>query len=487
MNIQKYYFLFLTIIYCSISPCKSENPATEIRAVWLTTNWNLDWPSSNLSADTQKKELIRILDNLQRSNINTVLFQVRIRGDVFYKSNIEPYSPFFSLKHGGQNYDPLAFAIQECHKRGLELHAWFVTYPIGSNKQIGIQGSSSVAKKFPQLSKLHQGEWYLDPGNPQTRQYLLSLLDEIVSNYDIDGINFDYIRYPENAKRFPDTDTFKKYGRGLNIESWRRNNITQLVSDAYHLIKRRKPWVQVSCSPLGKYRSLNPMKGTWSAYESVHQDAVRWMQDGIIDAIYPMLYYNEVDFNLYVKDWEQNNNGRFVVPGLGVYRLMNNEGNWNLNDILSQINFLRENKSSGIAFYRAGNILNNIKDVREALNASYFKYPAKLPALTWLKNTRPYTPENIQVYKEGIYTAIEWQNSTTEQLTYTVYESQDENINIDNPQNIVMARIQGNKILIKTSDEERGTYFTVTASDRFHNESDSAPSTYYILSSILEK
>lgn len=489
MNIIR--FLFLSFLFSISFSCFGQEqiqiPTTEIRAVWLTTNWNLDWPSSPFFAETQKSELINILDKLQQSNINTILLQVRIRGDVFYKSNTEPYSPYFIKKTNNASYDPLSFAIEECHKRGLELHAWIVTFPVGSPKQVAAQGSSAVVKRHPQLCKLHQGEWYLDPGNPQARQYILSIVDEIVANYDIDGIHFDYIRYPENAKKFPDSDTFRKYGKGYTLDSWRRNNINLLVSSAYSLIKKRKPWVQVSCSPLGKYRSLDPMKGTWTAYESVHQDAAKWMQDGTMDTIYPMMYYNDVNFDSYVKDWERQSNGRFVVPGLGAYRLMSNEGNWSLDDILSQITFLRENKTNGFAFYRAGNIISNIKNINNTLVNNYFKYPAKLPAMVWLKNSPPPPPINIQVYRKGIYTVIEWDSVDQEQQTFTVYESPSNNIDINDARSIVMTRINGNSIFLKTRDEERGVYFTVTASDRYHNESAPSPSAFYVLSSTLEK
>lgn len=491
MNLN-FFRIFLIFLF-SISLTKisaQNNPNTEIRAVWLTTNWQLDWPSNIYSAEAQQKELIDILNQIQQANFNTIFFQVRIRGDVFYQSSIEPMSPFF-LKNIQSSYnipyDPLEFVIKECHRRGIQCHAWFVTFPVGSKKQVQYQGYASVVKKRPDLCKLYRGEWYLDPGNPLTQHYILSLVDEIVTRYDIDGIHFDYIRYPEGASKFPDKDTFLKYGQGQNIDEWRRSNINKIVKSIYTEVKQTKPWVQVSCSPIGRYKTLNPQKGTWTAYESVYQDAGLWMKEGIMDAVYPMMYYNESDFGRYVNEWEKESNGRFVVPGLAAYRLMQTEGNWETSDLTEQMDFIRSNSSIGMAFYRAGNILSNTKNIGDIIRENYFKYPAKLPPMVWLKRVPPSNPTNLKVYKEGQYIAIEWDASGSEEETYTLYESNYKQIDTNNPQNIVMTRINGNKIYLKSQDTEAGVYYTVTATDRYNNESLATHPAFYILSPTLEK
>lgn len=483
--------VFLSEFYFS-GLSAEEFPAREIRAVWLTTNWNLDWPSEGQTPENQKQELIRILDELLEANFNTVLFQARIRGDVFYRSQIEPWSPFFQKNTaiGARSaYDPLQFAIDECHKRGMECHAWFVTFPVGSPKQVRDHKKNSVVSRRPELCISYRGEWYLDPGNPQARNYILSLVDELVSNYDIDGIHFDYIRYPENASKFPDKDTHRKFGAGKQLREWREDNITQLVTGIYDLVKLRKPWIQVSCSPLGRYRSLNSRKDTWSAYESVHQDAGKWMREGKMDAVYPMLYYNEPDFNDYVEDWLKVSNDRFVVPGLGAYRLLPKEGDWSLDDIERQMDWIGKGAASGGAFYRAGNVLDNTKGVLNLLKEKYYVYPAKVPPMTWLDDTPPSAPRNIQVYRndDGLVT-IEWESSDrSEEQTYTVYEFNSDDIDTNNAGSIVMTGIRGNKILLNAPPSERGIYFTVTASDPYRNESYPAPSAFFILSVLLDK
>lgn len=482
--------LFLLCEFTSTS-LLAQNPETEVRAAWLTTNWNLDWPSSSMSPEDQQRELGQILDQLQDANFNTVLFQVRIRGDVFFQSKIEQWSPFISNNKTIGSitpYDPLAYAIQECHKRGLECHAWIVTFPLGSKRQVKEQGRSSVVARFPQLCKLYKDEWYLDPGNPEAQKHILRVVDEIVTNYDVDGIHFDYIRYPEAAARFPDKDTFVKYGKGESLSDWRRQNINTLVSNIYDQTKQKKAWVQVSCSPLGRYKDLDPLKGTWTAYSSVHQDAGKWMKDGKMDAIYPMLYYNDAKFGTYVDEWIKTSDGRLVVPGLGVYRLMPKEGNWTINDITGQIDLVRESGAAGVSYYRVGNVLSNIKGVKDAVK-QYYDYPAKLPSMKWLDDTAPLSPLDMQVYRdENGVTTIEWASSdSSEGQVYTVYESSTENFDIKNVKGIVATGLRGNKIQLETPDVEEGIYYAVTASDRFHNESVPCFPVYYILSKSLEK
>lgn len=177
---------------------------------------------------------------------------------MIYPSAIETFAESLTGSTGGNpGYDPLAFAIGECHKRGMELHAWIVTIPAGNTRQVQLQGRSSVVRKNRTICKLYKGNWYLDPGNPGTKEYLSCIVKEITSRYDIDGIHFDYIRYPEQADNFPDKDTYRKYGKGKELKQWRRDNITDIVHRLYTDIKTIKPWVKVSSSPIGKYRDTN--------------------------------------------------------------------------------------------------------------------------------------------------------------------------------------------------------------------------------------
>ena len=346
-------------------------PKKEIRAVWLTTVYGLDWPhrpaTNPQSRMAQQQALIEILDRLQAANFNMVFLQTRLRGDVIYRSKIEPASKTFSGRWGElPGYDPLAFAIEECHKRGMECHAWFVTFPVGTEKSVKEMGKQSVVRKHPKLCKRHNGEWYLDPGVPGTADYLLSLVKEIIEGYDIDGIHFDYIRYPEEAKSFPDKKLYNQSGKRRNLADWRRENINRIVYRLYDYVKQVKPWVQVSSSPLGKYNRIEQVPNAgWTAYESVYQDPKRWMEAGKQDMIVPMMYYLYKNFFPFVDNWVSLSNGRLIVPGLGAYRMDKSEADWTVNDITDQIDYSRYFGGAGCAFFRCGNVLYNEKGLYE--------------------------------------------------------------------------------------------------------------------------
>lgn len=232
-------------------PLAAQPPKHEVRAAWITAVYGLDWPrtraTSRESIRKQQAELIEILDRLKAANFNTVLFQTRTRGDVLYKSAIEPYNSILTGKVGGDpGYDPLAFAIAECHKRGMECHAWMVTIPLGNRKHVAALGKESVTKKKRAICVPYKREYFLNPGHPQTKEYLMSLVREVVERYDVDGIHFDYLRYPENAPRFPDSYDYRKYSKGRSLAQWRRDNLTEIVRYIYKGVKAMKPWVKVS-------------------------------------------------------------------------------------------------------------------------------------------------------------------------------------------------------------------------------------------------
>ncbi len=469
--------LFIIFFLCfSKNIVASNPPATEIRAVWLTTHLGLDWPKSDTNAEVQKRELIGILDNLQKNNFNTVIFQVRTRGEVLYKSNIEPMS---SLIKGSGNFDPLAFAIAETHKRGMECHAWFVTYPLGSNKHVNSLGAKSVVKKRPSITKKYKNDWYLDPGNPNTDEYLLSLVKEIVSNYDIDGIHFDYIRYPDNNGKFPDAATHRLYGKGKFLNDWRRDNITRFVTKVYDWVKSKKPWVQVSSAPLGRYRAINGKGGGWTAFETVYQDVGKWMKTGKQDAIFPMMYYKEGLFYPFVDDWVANANNRIVVPGLGAYQMI--ELGWSKNDIVNQIDYTREKNVYGQAFFRTENILSNTKGILNSLK-EYYKYPAKLPPLTWICDTIPARPIDLTAEKlPNGKLSLKWENGKNQKrVTYNVYRSLTEDFDVNKAENLLAVGLKEPKFEYSDYEMETAYYYYVTVSDSYHNESDiSAPAFFY--------
>ena len=472
-----------------------EPPKKEIRAVWLTTVYGLDWPHKPATTEAgrkaQQQALLDILDRLQEANFNMVFIQARLRGDVMYRSAIEPVSKTFSGKYGElPGYDPLAFVVDECHKRGMECHAWFVTFPLGTEKSVKEQGKLSVVKKKPKLCKRHNGEWYLDPGVPETADYILSLVKEIVNGYDIHGIHFDYIRYPEEAKTFPDKALYNRSGKKKSLADWRRENINRMVYRIYDWVKQTKPWVQVSSSPLGKYNRIERVPNAgWTAYESVFQDPKIWMQQGKQDMIVPMMYYLHKNFFPFVDNWVDNCNGRLVVPGLGAYRMDKSEADWAVNDITDQIDYSRYYGGAGCAFFRCGNVLYNDKGLYKELRDNYYKYPAQLPPLTWLNDSVPAAPEGIKVERLDDELHLTWQKPVSEKqdLTYTVYYSLTDSIDTASAKSILATNIYGNELFLPIDVEsERGYTFSVTASTRYRMESEPSPDTYYYLSKFIK-
>ena len=463
----------------------ASNPSpTEVRAVWLTTNYGLDWPRNRTDVEVQKRELIKMLDDLKKYNFNTVFFQARTRGEVLYKSRIEPMSSVVATARGGQiAFDPLLFAIEECHKRGITCHAWIVTYPLGSNRHVQDLGQRSITRKQPSIAIRYKNEWFLDPGNPQTDDYLLSIVNEIVKNYDVDGVHFDYIRYPDNPSLFPDKTMFNKYGKGKRIDDWRRENINRFVSKMYDSVKSVKPWVQVSSSPLGRYKPLHNKNDGWNAYGTVMQDAGFWMMSGKHDALYPMMYYRNQLFYPFADDWVVNSNNRILVPGLGAYQML--ELKWPKEDIVNQIDYTRDKKMSGQAYFRTENVLSNLKGILFNIN-DYYKYPAKLPAMTWLSDTIPDAPYDFTAETVNGIFQLKWKGDKTKRVTYTIYKSDNEKFDTEDATSIIATGVRDNMYEFYVEDNDEAYYYFVTTSDAFNNESVICNPAYYYHSTTIK-
>lgn len=471
-------YLHILLLLIGLLSCfsVSAQPKYEIRATWLTTLGGLDFPSVKASSpagiERQKQELCRILDELKQAHINTVLLQTRLRGDVIYPSRIETFAESLT-GHEGRNpgYDLLEFAIQECHKRGMELHAWLVTIPIGNTRQVRLLGKNSVTQKHPSLCKLYKGTWYLDPGQPGTADYLTSIVHEIVSRYDIDGIHLDYIRYPERSEQFPDQTTFRKYGKGQNLKQWRRENITRIVRRIHAEVKATKPWIKVSSSPVGKYADTRRYSSYgWNAYETVYQDAQSWLKEGIHDMLFPMMYFPGNHFYPFALDWKENKYGRWIVPGLGIYFLHPKEKNWDLSEIVRQIYFIQESGLDGQAYFRNRFLLDNTKGILTNLKDRFYSYPSFVPPMTWADSIPPSVPGTPQLTCSSGQIQLGWSPSTDnsgQRVYYRIYASNHYPVDIRQAVHIVETRIDSTSYLTTSSK----LYWAVTAVDRYGNES----------------
>jgi len=480
--------LFIFLFFC-LSQLLPAQPKLEIRAVWLTVNYGLDWPAkpfqNERDIEVQKNELNRILDRLQETHINMVFLQTRIRGDVIYPSKIEPRSEFIKSTYATADYDPLQYAVEACRQRGIECHAWFVVYPMGTEAKNKRLNRTFTALNRNHLLKTYKKNIYLDPGNPQTNVYILSLIKEIVSNYDIDGIHLDYIRYPEAAAGFPDKDTFLRYGYGKNKDDWRRENVNHLVYAVYDTVKALKPWVQVSSSVVGMYKDIpGNSRRHWTAYYSVFQDPVDWLEKGKQDFIVPMTYYSGTLFYPFVQDWVSRCSNRFIIPGLGAFQMDRQESRWEPSVLYDQINFSREAKTQGNAFFRTAYVLDNSNGFGKELRSRFYATPALLPPLTWLSRTIPDSPSCLSAHAAGSFLCLDW-NKTPEKnnqtIYYNLYRSVTFPVDTQNPENLIAVSLTDNQYQLPIDNRiESGYYYVVTGFDRYHNESECSPPVYFV-------
>ena len=485
-------FIFAIIFVFTLSA----QPKREMRGVWVTINYALDWPENHMRSwsdiERQKADLDRMLDKLERTGINVIFLQTRLRGNVIYPSRIEPVCEYFDSRYS--EYDPLAYAIEACHRRGMECHAWMVVYPVGNSrtattKKKGrkIHHAVSVPDRYRSIAKSYGGTLYLDPGDPETIDYLVSLIEELVSNYDIDGVHFDYIRYPNGSGKFPDEDTYERYGRGEDKADWRRGNINRFVYAAYDEIKSLKPWVQVSSSVVGMYDKLpNETRPHWTAFRSVYQDPADWLQKGKHDFIVPMMYYSGELFFPYVDDWKMRSYGRFVVPGLGLYQMDANEFGWEPDILLEQIRYSRDRQTQGNVFFRARYLVENKKGICDEIASQFYSTPAVLPALTWLSESIPEAPKQIYAHKENDYLMLDWDRVNAAGMSgkavfYNIYRSGTFPVDTEDPRNLIAVRLEDNSCRIPINNRfESGYYYVVTSYDRYHNESAVSNPVYFV-------
>lgn len=458
-----------------------------MRAVWLTTNYGLDWPKTKAKNENgrvrQQREIIKILDRLQAANFNTVMLQTRLRGDVIYPSRIECWSAVLTGKESGNpGYDPLQFIIEQCHKRHMECHAWIVTIPLGNQSHIKMQGKTSVANNRPDMCKKHQNEYYLDPGNPETAPYILSIVKEIVENYDVDGIHLDYIRYPEKAASFPDQGTFKKYApKGMSLQEWRRENISRIVYTLYNWIKLHKPHVKLSSAPLGRYTNMPeaPAPG-WNAYETVYQDVKAWIEQEKHDFIIPMMYAKGKYFDPYLYQWKKIARNCPVIPGLGAYQLESGEGDWPLEALLQQIDLSRLANVDGQGFYRVENLFNQRKQLWESLCHHYYAYPALPPLMNGRDSVPPQPPIDLTLdFCENNTWKCTWQHADSlesDKLTYALYAFPAHVTDTNDPKYLVASNIREPIFtLLPETLPENAEYIAVSAIDKAYNESVLSP------------
>ncbi len=454
--------------FVSQSPVSA--PHREMRAVWLTTIGGRDWPHSYAmsaaSVRRQQQEFRDILDRLAAAGINTVLLQSRIRATTLFPSDMEPWDGCTSGQPGqSPGYDPLAFAVEECHKRGMSLHAWVVAIPVGRWNGVGCR---NLRRNFPKLLKRIGDEGFMSPEATGTADYLARFCADITRRYDVDGIHLDYIRYPDSWKKIRDRDKA-------------RDNITRIVRAVHVSVKREKPWVMVSCSPVGKYADTKRCSSRgWNARDAVCQDAASWLAEGLMDALFPMMYFRDDNFYPFAIDWLERSGGKIVTPGLGIYFLDPKEKDWPLDVITREMHVLRL-YGMGVCMFRSKFLTDNVKGLYDYTKASFSLSLSLQPAMTWYDVPRPSAPDSLSVVALGdTALVLSWPSAAPSAVgrdggvMYNVYGSATAPVDVRSADNLLMAAYRGNGIEIPQSNAVR--HFAVTAVDRYGNESEARQS-----------
>ncbi len=431
---HKGILLALTTAWCSVAETPAAStyisadvkppplPLREFRGAWVATVANIDWPSKpGLPVKEQKAELVAILDRAAKLNLNAIVLQVRPACDAMYESKIEPWSYYLTGVSGRAPfpfYDPLAFAVEEAHKRGLELHAWFNPYRAGHPSARGAMSPNHISRKRPDLAHAYGDKIWLDPGDKEVQNYSLSVVMDVVKRYDIDGVHFDDYFYPyreTNAAgheiEFPDGASWKHYAAGggkLARDDWRRDNVNSFVHRVYEAIKAEKPWVKFGIAPFGIWQPGSPPQITgFNAYSVLYCDSRKWLAEGWLDYCAPQLYWSIASagqsFLVLLKWWEeQNPMHRHIWPGLNAGKVSEAPADgrrrrdkaWDASEIVNQVRLTREQGAgTGCIQWSMACLMEDRGGIATALRREVYNAPALVPASPWLENQPPARPK----------------------------------------------------------------------------------------------
>ena len=415
------------LIIGSASQCQPvAAPDVEFRSLFMATVWNVDWPltSSDTTAEAQQ-QMLDYLDMMQNTNMNSLVFQVRPVGDAFYDSPIEPWSRFLTGTQGvapSPYWDPLAYTVQEAHARGIEVHAWLNPYRANLSPNWSGLASNHMANRYPQYAYPYDQYLWMDPGAQVVIDHLISVIDDIITRYDVDGILFDDYFYPyPDGTQFPDSGTYNDYvagGGGLSRDDWRRDNVNRMISSVYSMIKATRPGVKFSISPFGIYRpghaeGMPPPITGLDPYTELYADSKLWLENGWLDIFSPQLYWTIASTGQsypVLLDWWLDNNpqGRYVYAATGVYKI-DDSNNWPVSEIVNQVEISRDPArrakfSLGNIHYSAKFFRDNTKGITDTFRTTVYTNQATAPAMAWMGLPVPAAPQGVTVTEGGVVT-----------------------------------------------------------------------------------
>lgn len=483
-------FLFIFFLFSIITPCGAyaQQPKREFRGAWIqcvNNQWN------SIGRDQMQKTLTYQLDELKRSGINVILFQVRAEGDALYQSQLEPWSRYLTGLQGRAPqpmWDPLQWMVEECHRRGMELHAWINPFRAKTKGTPAL--TSTYYKQHPERFFEYDGLWLFDPGIPENRAYICEVVQDIVSRYDVDGLHIDdyFYPYPVPGVKIPDDRSYQMYGNGMPRDDWRRQNVNFFIRDLFYTIHATKAWVKFGVSPFGIYRNQkndpngSRTNGTQN-YDDLYADVLEWVRQGWIDYNIPQIYWEighkAADYATLARWWDANAGKRPLIIGQDVERTVkfNDTTNPELTQVFQKYNLQRALPNVvGSCQWYAKACVDNPKNYTTALRQSYHAFPALQPQMPWIDKKAPKKVRKAKVVwtNDGpvlFWTAPRGKKPMDRATQYVVYRfAKGQRVNITDPSYIVTITSQTFLKLPYNGGDQRFTY-VVTALDRLQNES----------------
>ena len=491
MNTAKKIILSLLIIMGTIGAgAQSKYPKREFRGAWIQC---VNGQFQGLPTEVTQKNLLHQLDHLQKAGINAIIFQIRAEADALYASPYEPWSRFLTGQQGlppSTAWDPLQFMIDQCHERGMELHAWINPYR-AKTKGTGALATNHPYRSHPELFVNYAGQLYFDPGYPESRKYICKIVRDIVNRYDIDAIHMDdyFYPYPSPGETFPDDISFHAYGAGYTSRNdWRRNNVNLLIEELSQTIKEIKPWVKFGISPFGIYRNQkNDPKGSNTRglqnYDDLYADVLLWVNKGWIDYNIPQIYWEighkAADYDTLIRWWSEHSSARPLFIGQDIMRTVKNSDLKHPTQHQMRAKYELQRKLphiQGSCQWYSAALLDNPGNYTRLLSTDYHKYPALQPEYKFIDDKAPRKVRKLKdVWTEYGYilfwTAPKAKHVMDEAVQYVVYQfDRKEKVNLDDASHIVA--ITRNTFYQLPYKNGKNKYrYVVTALDRLNNES----------------
>jgi uncharacterized lipoprotein YddW (UPF0748 family) len=508
---MKFIYLFIQVFFLTIYSLQAQtSPKREMRAAWVATYANIDWPSSGSSSAVEQSTFIQRVDEHKATGINAIFVQVRSQADAMYPSPYEPWSADLTGTQGtapNPYYDPMEFMINQTHQRGMEFHAWFNPYramATFNTTNYNNLSASHVVKAHPEwimnvtTNSNSAQQRLLNPGAPEVWDHIIKVMMHVVRNYDVDGIHFDDYFYTNPAlTTYNDDSVYAIHNRGIaNRATWRRSNVDTLIRRLGDSIRSVKPWIKFGISPSGIWLSQandplngsNTSAGATQHYKDLYANSRLWLQQGWIDYLAPQVYWyigqTGSDYNILAPWWNNNNFGRHIYMGMAGYKvgdaLQNAAFATDNTQIPRQVRLNRQLTGiQGQAVYNTTSLRNNKLNFRDSLRLHFFTKPALLPAMSWKDNSGPASATSLTASLQGDNTIkLNWTRPATaanemdKAKQFVIYRSAGTAPDTNNIEHLVAITLTDTEEYIDTATLANGTYYyVVTALDRLHNES----------------